>query len=51
MVSPPNSVGEDYDGAKRVVAEKLEYPSFAPVEQVERLTWTVKPPVELKRPS
>src|ERR1700682_6122455 len=22
-----------------------------PVEQVERLTWTVKPPVELKRPS
>ena len=30
MVSPPNSVGEDYDGAKRVVAEKLEYPSFAP---------------------
>jgi hypothetical protein len=37
-----HDVGEYHDGPKRVVAEKLRYPSFAPVEQVERLAWAVK---------
>ena len=37
-----HDVGEDYEGPKRVVAEKLRHPSFAPVQQVERLAWAVK---------
>ena len=37
-----HDVGEVYDGPKRVVAEKLRYPSFGPMEQVERLAWAVK---------
>ena len=45
-----HDVGADYDGPKRVVAEKLRYPSFAPVELVERLAWGEEL-VELKRSS
>jgi hypothetical protein len=37
-----HDVGEVYDGPKRVVAEKMRYPSFGPMEQVERLAWAVK---------
>jgi MMP 1-O-methyltransferase len=37
-----HDVGEVYDGPKRVVAEMMRYPSFGPMEQVERLAWAVK---------
>lgn len=37
-----HDVGEDFDGPKRVVAEELRYPSFEPVNQVDRLAWAVK---------